>query len=65
MSAHLSFGQINYFKMYSGNENDRGNSIVQVDDDSYVIAGGSGIFDNGNSQTFLLKIDSLVNYLWS
>jgi hypothetical protein len=65
MSAQFTFGQINYFKMYSGDENDRGNSIVQLDDSSYVIAGGSGSFDNGNSQAFLLKIDSLGNYLWS
>jgi hypothetical protein len=61
---HIVFGQISFYKLYSGNGFDKGQGIVQLEDSSYVITGSSSSWE-GSSQAFLLKIDSLGNYLWS
>ena len=60
----LSYGQNNFFKMYSGSGYDRGEGIVQLEDSSYVVTGSSGSWGE-SSQAFLLKIDTAGNYLWS
>ena len=60
----LSYGQNNFFKMYSGSGYDRGEGIVQLEDSSYVITGSSSSWGE-SSQAFLLKIDTVGNYLWS
>ena len=60
----LSYGQNNFFKMYSGSGYDRGEGIVQLEDSSYVITGSSSSWGE-SSQAFLLKIDTAGNYLWS
>ena len=60
----LSYGQNNFFKMYSGYGYDRGEGIVQLEDSSYVITGSSSSWGE-SSQAFLLKIDTVGNYLWS
>jgi hypothetical protein len=61
----LADGQIAFRKLYSNNGYDYGQGIVQLPDSSYVICGSSSSFGDGPSQAFLLKIDSLGNYLWS
>jgi hypothetical protein len=58
-------GQIAFRKLYSNNGYDYGQGIVQLPDSSYVICGSSSSFGEGPSQAFLLKIDSLGNYIWS
>lgn len=63
--AHSSFGQINYFKLYSEGGDDYGEGIVQLEDDSYVITGSSSSFYGTGSEAFLLKTDSAGTYLWS
>ena len=60
----LSYGQNNFFKMYSGSGYDRGEGIVQLEDSSYVVTGSSSSWGE-SSQAFLLKIDTVGNYLWS
>ena len=60
----LSYGQNNFFKMYSGSGYDRGEGIVQLEDSSYVVTGSSSSWSE-SSQAFLLKIDAEGNYLWS
>ena len=57
--------QIAFRKVYSNNGYDYGQGIVQLADSSYVICGSSSSFLDGPSQAFLLKIDSLGNYIWS
>jgi len=59
------FGQINYLKHYSNNGYDAGQGIVQLDDSSYVICGKSSSFNSGPSQAFMMRVDSLGNYIWS
>lgn len=63
--ANSSFGQINFFKLYSEPGDDYGEGIVQLEDSSYVITGSSSSFFGAGSEAFLLKIDSVGNYLWS
>ena len=60
----FSYGQNNFFKMYSGSGYDRGEGIVQLEDSSYVVTGSSSSWGE-SSQAFLLKIDTAGNYLWS
>jgi hypothetical protein len=57
--------QINYLKHYSDSGYDYGEGVVQLDDSSYAICGSSSSFQNGASQSFLLKVDSLGNRIWS
>lgn len=59
------FGQISFFKIFTNNGYDFGQGAVQLEDSSYVICGSSSSFTNGPSQAFLLRIDSLGNYMWS
>ncbi len=62
--ACTSWGQINFFKLFTNNGADFGHGVVQLEDSSYVITGSSSSF-GATSQAFLLKIDSMGNYLWS
>ena len=62
--AWFSQSQVVFYKMYSGNGHDRGEGIVQLADSSYTITGSSSSW-SGNSDAFLLHVDSLGNYLWS
>jgi len=57
--------QISFFHYYSDNGVDKGEGIVQLEDSSYVITGSSSSFVEGQSQAFLMKIDSLGNRQWS
>lgn len=59
-----SWSQQYFYKLYSGNSFDKGEDIIETMDSSYLVAGSSGSW-GGNSQAFLMKIDSLGNYLWS
>ena len=58
------FGQISFYKLYSGNGYDKGEGVVQLADSSYTITGSSSSW-SGNSDAFLLHLDSLGNYKWS
>ncbi|MBL1279358.1 MAG: T9SS type A sorting domain-containing protein [Fluviicola sp.] len=62
--ANFSFGQISFFNYYTDNGIDLGEGVVQLEDSSYVVTGSSSSFSN-SSQAFLMKIDSLGNFLWS
>ncbi len=63
LSSQL-FGQISFYKTYSGNGYDKGEGIVQLEDSSYMITGSSSSWSE-NSDAFLLHLDSMGNYLWS
>ncbi|HNR85826.1 MAG TPA: T9SS type A sorting domain-containing protein [Taishania sp.] len=57
--------QTPFYKQFSGSGYDYGQGIDELPDSSYIITGSSSSFTDGPSQMFLLKIDSLGNYLWS
>lgn len=58
------FSQISFYKLYSENGYDKGEGVVQLADSSYTITGSSSSW-TGNSDAFLLHLDSLGNYKWS
>lgn len=59
-----SWSQQYFYKLYSGNSFDKGEDIIETIDSAYMVAGSSGSWGE-NSQAFLMKIDSLGNYVWS
>lgn len=61
----LLFAQPGFFKEYSSTGSDFGQGIIQLEDSSYVITGASSSFPGGQTQAFLLKVDSLGTYQWS
>lgn len=61
----LGIGQINFFNSYGGPGNDYGKSIITTIDSSYTFVGATESFGNGNSDVYLVKIDSLGDFLWS
>ena len=63
--ANSSYGQINFYKLYSEPGDDYGEGIVQLNDSSYAVTGSSSSFFGSGSEAFLMKIDSAGNYLWS
>ena len=58
------FNQISFYKLYSGSGYDKGEGVVQLADSSYTITGSSSSW-SGNSDAFLLHLDSLGDYKWS
>jgi hypothetical protein len=59
-----SWSQQYFYKLYSGNGFDKGEDIIETIDSSYIITGSSGSWGE-NAQAFLMKIDSIGNYIWS
>ena len=59
-----SWSQQYFYKLYSGNSFDKGEDIIETMDSAYMVAGSSGSWGE-NSQAFLMKIDSMGNYVWS
>ncbi|HLU87924.1 MAG TPA: T9SS type A sorting domain-containing protein [Taishania sp.] len=62
---YVCYGQSTLYKQYSNNGYDFGQGIVELPDSSYVITGASSSFMDAPSQMFLLKVDSLGNFIWS
>lgn len=56
--------QTSFYKVYSSNDYDFGEGIVQLSDSSYAVVGTSGGFGN-SSQAFFMRIDKSGNFLWS
>ena len=59
-----SWSQQYFYKLYSGSGFDRAEDVIETSDTSYLITGSSGSWGE-NAQAFLMKIDSLGNYVWS
>ena len=53
-------------KTYGGSMWDIGNAVIEVDDGGYLIAGHSNSpqFSSGNTDIFLIKLDTNGNVLW-
>lgn len=62
--ASFSWSQQYFYKLYSGNGFDQGEDIIETSDSAYMVAGSSGSW-GGNSQAFLMKIDTMGNFMWS
>ena len=54
-----TFGQVVKFeKVYGGSGYDYGNSVIQVFDKGYVVAGNTTSYGSGNNDVYLIKTDS-------
>jgi hypothetical protein len=62
--SFTGFTQISFYKLYSGSGYDRAEGIIQHSDSSYTLTGSSSSW-TGNSDIFLLHLDSLGQYKWS
>ena len=56
--------EISFNNAYGNNDYDYGEAIVQLEDSSFVIAGATSSFGNGNSDALLLGIDKNGVFQW-
>lgn len=59
-----AFAQVSFQKTFGSVHSDQANDIIQAYDSSYVVVGSSSL-TGYSSDVYILKIDSLGNYLWS
>lgn len=64
MSLGSSHAQISFQKTYGSSGFEKASRVIQTFDNSYVVVGSSGL-TGGSSDVYILKVDSLGNYLWS
>ena len=57
-------GQKEWSNVYGGKSDDFGWSILETRDNGFVIAGETYSYGNGQSDVYIIKIDSLGNLLW-
>ena len=56
----LGTGQNTFIRTYGGNDYEEGRVVKQCPDGGFIIAGSTGSFGNGNSDIYLLKIDTAL-----
>jgi len=64
----LSFSQkdtIAHLYTFGGQNNDNAEDIAATEDGGYIVVGATSSNSYGNTDVYLLKIDSLCNYQWS
>ena len=57
-------GQKEWSNVYGGKSNDYGWGISETRDNGFVITGETYSYGNGQSDVYIIKIDSLGNLLW-
>lgn len=57
--------QIQFYKVYSGNGYDRAYGVAELPDSGYLVTGASSSFEEGPSQTFLMRLDKYGEFVWS
>ncbi len=55
----------NFFKSYGNSNDEIGQSVIEMQDTSYLIFGTSSSFIDGTANFYLMRIDSLGNFQWS
>jgi hypothetical protein len=59
------FGSVEWSKTYGGARMDYPTSLLQLLDGSFVLAGGTSSFGDGNEDFWLLKTDNNGNVVWN
>jgi len=65
ISIHSYSQNIHFIKSYGNSGYDYGRDIKQDLDTGYIATGSSSSFSSGTADAFLLKVDSLGNFMWS
>jgi hypothetical protein len=65
LCVHAAFAQSGFYRNYGGDGNDYGLGVVGTFDKGYAVVGATESFGHGAVDVYLLKIDSLGDYLWS
>jgi hypothetical protein len=60
-----SGGNVQWTKTIGGSSQDVAYSIIQSSDGGYVVAGGTGSFGAGDSDIYVVKLDSSGNVIWT
>ncbi|HPP16388.1 MAG TPA: hypothetical protein PKW19_06260, partial [Dictyoglomaceae bacterium] len=55
---------ITWEKTFGGNKWDKANSIQQVADGGYIVAGGTSSFGVGSTNVYVFKLDENGNLIW-
>jgi hypothetical protein len=64
--ANVGMSQTKFFKLYSSEGDEDGQGVVELEDSTYALTGSSSSFPGGiGSQAFLVKTDTIGNFLWS
>ncbi len=58
-------GQTGFYRQYANSGFDFGQGVTQLSDSSFLITGASSSFTGSQTQAFILKVDSIGDYLWS
>lgn len=64
LGSSVCFAQPGFEKVYGANGYDYGYSVQQTFDRGYIVAGATTSFGNGNTDAYLLKVDSLGVGKW-
>lgn len=67
LSAFISQNSLaqNFFKQYGNSNDEVGNSVIEMQDSSFLVFGTSSSFIDGTSNFYLMNIDTLGNFKWS
>lgn len=58
-------GNKEWSEVYGGSDSDKGRSIIQTNDNQYVILGNTSSFGNGSNDLIVLKIDQSGEQIWA
>lgn len=63
----LAFAQLDtaYIYTYGGELDEQGRDIEPTSDNGFIMVGATSSFGNGNSDIYLVKVDSNLQYQWS
>lgn len=65
LAGFVANSQTLFSKTFGGERYDHGRSIIETHDSLYVMCGSTSSFNNYDPDVYLIKTDSLGNYIWS
>ena len=58
------YSQITFQKTFGGSDHDQGWQVLELSDDSYIIAGTTRSFGHPEGDFYLIKVDKNGNLIW-
>ncbi len=60
-----SEGEVEWFNIYGGGSNDKGNDVVQTTDGDFLVVGSTASFGAGETDAYILKLNAEGDTLWT